>query len=128
MHHKEIAERLRKARGKRNLTVSALSKMAGISKTRIADYENGSVKDPSVVQLAILAVELDVPKAWLCFGSGMNDSNINVEMKQIFERCIALPNNEKRFLLESMKRILKLNDVVKAIGTDSFVVEDYSMS
>lgn len=63
MEQLSFSQRLRIARGRRNLTVEGLAKRSGLSTTTIVDLEHGRVKRPRIQTLTALAEALHVEVA-----------------------------------------------------------------
>ena len=96
-----IAEKLKKFRMTKNITVYQLSKMSGVSETHIRDLERGD-RNPSFDTLACLAESLGISLPEL-FNEDADIMYLNNKEKEVVD-CFRLLSEEKS---ESLLGFLK---------------------
>ncbi|WP_109830124.1 helix-turn-helix domain-containing protein [Reichenbachiella versicolor] len=125
----EIAERIRLRRIKKGYSQPQLAIKSGITKSIVSRYESGQLKDPSVIILDKLAKALEVSSSWLCFGDQTDYSKDDEALETCFSECKTLPIKEKRFVIESMRRVIQLHLMKKGSNfLNSYDSQDYFTS
>ena len=95
MTAEKSAERLRRLREERGITITTLALEVGVSESAIRQLESGNVKSPSFAVGLRLAHHLGVDPYYLAFGEGsnLNDRLVVVERRltKVEQRVAALP-------------------------------------
>jgi len=96
-------ERLSKIRKQRGLTQVTLGQLAGITKTQVYRYENGS-SQPTLDVIKNMAIALSVTSDYLIFEEGERQPESS--MKLLFEGVSQLNDDEKHIIKELIEGII----------------------
>lgn len=103
-----LGERIRKIREGKNLKLSALAEMAGISPGYLSDIEKGNKKNPTMDKLQCIADALQVPVSEFL----STEEKLNITMDSLKNiHSIAKEASEKHAIDE--KPINKINKLIK---------------
>lgn len=100
----KIGQRIKGLREERGYSQGELARRVGVTQPTVSDWENNKT-EPTVDNLRILAVELDVYFEWLVTGRGAKDyvPQVNGPVAE-YRVHRAIPADETRFL-EMLRRL-----------------------
>ena len=91
----KIGHRIKESRELKGLSQSELALRVGVSQPTISDWENGKT-EPTVGNMCILAVELDVCFEWIATGRGPRDYRPEMQQqRQEYRTKPELPADEQ---------------------------------
>ena len=100
----DIAERLKKSRNAKNLSVYKLSQISGVSETHIRDLERGD-RNPSFDSLSRLVKPLGLSLAEM-FRDSEDVSYLNSKERELVECYRMLSDDKAEKLLEFLKTLV----------------------
>ena len=102
--NKEFGRRLKRLRRERNMTQAQLAEKARVTRSSVANWENG-IRFPDIDALKLIATLFNVPIDYLY---GISDRRYNVNIPEYFEMDLTKLNDEGlRRISEYYKLLLK---------------------
>lgn len=90
----KIGPRIKESRDRRKLSQEELARRVGVKQPSVSDWEN-SRSEPTVENLRVLAVELDLWFEWLVTGRGARDYDPNQPQPPEYRVAPPLPPDER---------------------------------
>ena len=99
---------LKKLRKGRGVTQEELANSIGKHVTQIKRYENNG-SEPTVSVLLDIAKALDVSLDKLILNSDSHLTEVDISLKESFQKIVLLPENKKKTILDLLDAFIKQN-------------------
>lgn len=107
---KELGYRLKARRLELELTLEDLSELTEIKTSTISRYENGEVSEPNFYNIAKIADKLNLSLDYIYKGKLDQQTEAQNRLKDVFDQCLSLPQEDIEVLSEICERFIDLED------------------